>query len=337
MTGHRQLLCIVTPCYNEAEVVGAFYDALKPVLNALPDLDHRILFVDDGSEDATLEKLNELAAHDARVSVLSLSRNFGHQIALTAGLDIASGDAVLMMDCDLQHPPALLPQMVKLWREGNDVVSAVRQGTADSGFFKRVTSRLFYWSVNKLSDTRVVPGAADFCLLSRQAHEALLQLPERHRFLRGMVSWIGFPRALVPFTAPRRPAGCSKYSRLKMLALALNAIFSFSAAPIRFATHLGLGAIALSLLYLAYILFCFLSDRPPVHGWTSIIFVVAFLGGVQLAFIGVLGEYIGRIFEEVKQRPLSVLKQKPSPEAAARAAPAVDDRKQPRSDAVPLL
>jgi dolichol-phosphate mannosyltransferase len=192
------------------------------------------------------------------------------------------------------------------------VVSALRRGTTDSDLFKRFTSALFYWLVNKLSDTRIVPGAADFCLLSRQAHGALQQCPERHRFLRGMVSWIGFSRAFVPFEAPPRPAGRSQYSSLKMLGLALNAVFSFLIAPIRLAAHLGLGAISLSLLYLVYILFCFLFDRPLlVQGWTSIIFVVAFLGGVQLAFIGVLGEYTGRIFEEVKRRPLYLLKQRP--------------------------
>jgi len=312
MAETRPLLCVVVPCYNEAEVLGLFYDALKPALEALPDLAHRILFVDDGSEDGTLTQLNALAARDACVRVYSLSRNFGHQVALTAGLDAAQGDAVLLMDADLQHPPALIPQMVRRWRDGHDVVSALRQGTADSDPFKRFSSALFYWLVNRLSDTRIVPGAADFCLLSRRAHQALQRCPERHRFLRGMVSWIGFSRALVPFDAPPRPAGRSKYSSWKMLGLALNAVFSFSVAPIRLAAHLGLGAILLSLLYLVYILFCFLFDRPLlVQGWTSIIFVVAFLGGVQLAFIGVLGEYTGRIFEEVKGRPLYLLKQAP--------------------------
>lgn len=312
MAEARQLLCIVAPCYNEAEVISLFYKALKPVLQEIPDLDHRIIFVDDGSDDSTLTKLHDLAAQDPSVAVLSLSRNFGHQVALTAGLDAAKGDAIVMMDSDLQHPPTLIPGMVKLWREGHDVVSAVRKSTADSSIFKRMTSAAFYSLVNRLSDTRIVPGAADFCLLSHQAHQALQQCPERHRFWRGMVSWIGFSRAFVEFEAPPRPAGRSKYSNLKMLTLALDAVFSFSVVPIRLAAHLGLAAISLSLLYLLYILACFLFDRPLlVQGWTSIIFVVAFLGGVQLAFIGVLGEYIGRIFEEVKRRPLYILKQHP--------------------------
>jgi dolichol-phosphate mannosyltransferase len=325
------LLCVVAPCYNEAEAVGLFYEALKPVLASLPDLDHRILFVDDGSTDATGERLAALAQRDPRVQVVSLSRNFGHQIALTAGLDAAEGDAVLMLDADLQHPPELIPSMVQLWRAGHEVVSAVRQSTADSGVFKRLTSAAFYWLVNRLSDTPIVPGAADFCLLARQAHAALRQCPERHRFLRGMVSWIGFRRALVPFTAPPRRAGRTKYSRPRMWGLALNAIFSFSTTPIRLAAHLGLLAIGLSLLYLAYIVFSLLAGKPLVAGWTSIIFVVAFLGGVQLAFIGVLGEYIGRIFEEVKRRPLYVLKQAPSHAAARPFATAPEGPRPPSS------
>jgi dolichol-phosphate mannosyltransferase len=308
MAATGQRLCIVVPCYNEAEVVELFYQRLKPVLTGLSDLEHSIVFVDDGSQDDTLARLERIARQDPCVRVLALSRNFGHQVALTAGLDAADADAVLMMDADLQHPPECIPTMVQRWRQGYDVVSAVRQRTADSSLFKRLSSAAFYWLVNHLSDTPIVPGAADFCLLSRQAVQALRQCPERHRFLRGMVSWIGFARATVPFTAPPRPAGRTKYAPARMLALALDAIFSFSIKPIRWATHLGLGAVGLSLVYLAYILYCLLRGVQLVAGWTSIIFVVTFLGGVQLAFIGVLGEYIGRIFEEVKRRPLYLLK-----------------------------
>jgi dolichol-phosphate mannosyltransferase len=308
MAATGQRLCIVVPCYNEAKVVELFYQRLKPVLTGLSDLEHSIVFVDDGSQDDTLARLERIARQDPCVRVLALSRNFGHQVALTAGLDAADADAVLMMDADLQHPPECIPTMVQRWRQGYDVVSAVRQRTADSSLFKRLSSAAFYWLVNHLSDTPIVPGAADFCLLSRQAVQALRQCPERHRFLRGMVSWIGFARATVPFTAPPRPAGRTKYAPARMLALALDAIFSFSIKPIRWATHLGLGAVGLSLVYLAYILYCLLRGVQLVAGWTSIIFVVTFLGGVQLAFIGVLGEYIGRIFEEVKRRPLYLLK-----------------------------
>ena len=314
MLGETQSLCVVTPCYNEADVIELFYEKLKSVLRSLEGLQHLILFVDDGSQDATLERLNALAARDPAVRVYSLSRNFGHQIALTAGLDAARGDAVVMMDSDLQHPPALIPEMVRLWREGHDVVSAVRKATGKSGLFKRLSSRAFYGVINFLSDTRIVSGAADFCLLSRQAHRALRKLPERHRFLRGMVSWIGFRRAFLFFDAPDRPAGRSKYTLWRMLQLAFNATFSFSVTPIRMATQMGLVTIMLSLMYLGFVLTAYFLGWNLASGWASIVFLVTFLGGVQLAFVGILGEYIARIFEEVKHRPLYLFKQKPPAE-----------------------
>ena len=243
-TAASRRLCLVTPCYNEEQVLPLFYRAVKPVLDSIPGLDYRILFVDDGSSDRTLEVLDGLAAADGRVLVYSFLRNFGHQIALTAGLDMADGDAVLFMDSDLQHPPELIPRMVELWRAGNQVVSATRQQTAGASLMKRVTSDGFYWLINHLSDTHVVPGAADFCLLARPAYEALRGMPERHRFLRGMVSWIGFRRAYLPFVAPDRAAGTSKYTVRKMIRFAMDAVFSFSAAPMRLAGRLGLAIIA---------------------------------------------------------------------------------------------
>jgi dolichol-phosphate mannosyltransferase len=297
-------LCLVTPCYNEEEVLPLFYQALKPVLDSIADLDYRILFVDDGSSDRTLEVLDGLAAADSRVLVYSFSRNFGHQIALTAGLDMADGDAVLFMDSDLQHPPELIPRMVELWREGNQVVSATRQQTAGASLMKRLTSGGFYWLINHLSDTHVVPGAADFCLLARPAYEALRGMPERHRFLRGMVSWIGFRRTYVPFTAPSRAAGQSKYTVLRMVSFAMDAVFSFSATPMRLVGRLGMTIAAMGLLYLLYILGRYLLIRDLVPGWASLIAVVSILGGLQLLAIGISGQYLARIFEESKHRPL---------------------------------
>lgn len=333
MDRRNQLLSVVAPCYNEVGGIELFYDQLKAVLKTLPDLDHEILLVDDGSNDGTLEKLNALAQKDSRLFVYSLSRNFGHQIALTAGLEAAQGDVVIMMDSDLQHPPSLIPQMVKLWREGNDVVSAVRKHTAGSTLFKQLSSNLFYRLINLLSDTSIRNGAADFCLLSRAAHQSLLRFPERHRFLRGLVSWMGFRRAFVEFDAPARAIGSSKYTLMKMVKLAFQAIFSFSVIPIRLAAQIGLVTILLSLVYLVYILFCYFFRRDLVPGWASIIFVVTFLGGVQLAFVGLLGEYIARIFEEVKQRPIYLLKQNPK----SQGLPAAGRPEPKRSDAMPLL
>ncbi len=305
------LLSVVCPSYDESEVIGLFYSELSSVLQILEGLRYEIVFVEDGSSDGTLEKLNEVAKGDPRVRVFSLSRNFGHQVALSAGLDLARGDAVLMMDCDLQHPPSLIPQMVELWGQGYDVVSTVRTASRDASWLKRATSRAFYWAINRLSDTEVVAGAADYCLLSRRAVESLRRMPERHRFLRGMVSWIGFNRTFLPFEAPARAAGASKYSWTRMVALGLDAVFSFSTVPLKLATRIGLGVSAAGIVYLGYILVSFFLLGDLVEGWASILSAVLILGGVQLAFIGLIGEYLARVFEEGKRRPLYLLRQTP--------------------------
>ncbi len=305
------MLCVVVPCYNEEDVLAQFYVELKDVLLSLDDLDYRIIFVDDGSEDDTLEILNALASADERIGVYSLSRNFGHQIALSAGLDAARGDAVVMMDADLQHPPALIRKLIEEWRQGYDVVSAVREWTDEASFFKRLSSRAFYWLINHLGDTHVVTGAADFCLLSRRAHAALRGMPEKHRFLRGMVSWIGFRRALVPYRAPPRAAGLSKYTLWKMLSMAWDAVCSFSSAPMRLATRIGAAVVLLAGAYLVYVLTRYMTVGDLVPGWGSVISTVLIIGGMQLVFIGLIGGYLARVFEEVKRRPLYILKQAP--------------------------
>jgi dolichol-phosphate mannosyltransferase len=316
----KQLLCVVAPCYDEEQVVAAFHGRLKAVLTSLSDLDHRIVFVDDGSRDGTLERLGELAESDERVQVLALSRNFGHQAALSAGLAVAKGDAVVFLDSDLQHPPELITDMVERWRDGHDVVSAVRRRTADAPLLKNLGSRLFYWLIRRLSDTPIVPGAADYCLLSRRAHGALLRMPERHRFLRGMVSWIGFPRALVHYDAAARPAGASKSDLRRMFRLAVDAVFSFSVTPIRLMIRFGVVITLLGFSYLGYVLLRAVLLDDLVQGWGSLISVVLILGGLQLLFMGMIGEYLARVFEEVKQRPLYVLK-----EPSTRPGPGADD------------
>lgn len=319
----RKRLCIVCPCYNEAEAIGQFYQRLTEVLVTLHATDYRIQFIDDGSTDDTLAKLNEIAERDPRVTVYSLSRNFGHQVALSAGLDAAVGDAVIMMDSDLQHPPEVIPEMVDKWLEGSDIVSAIRTSTADSSLLKRATAGGFYWLMNRFGDTPIIPNAADFCLLSRRAHQALCAMPERHRFLRGMVSWIGFSRALVPYTAAARVAGQSKYTTRKMVNLALNACFSFSTAPIKLASRLGVFVVLFGFVYLAYIVARYLLLGDLVLGWGSLMCITLVLGGLQLVFIGLIGEYLARVFEETKRRPLYFFKQQPSDgqqETAASAA-----------------
>jgi len=306
-------VCIISPCFNEESVIGVFYRELKSEFDqsSLSKFQFRILFVDDGSSDSTLALLNDIASRDSTVTVLSLSRNFGHQIALSAGLDYASADAVILMDSDLQHPPKLIHQMVQLWKEGFDVVSAVRTQTADASPFKILSSSSFYRLFNFFSDTQILSGAADFCLLSARAHTALRSMPERHRFLRGMVSWIGFQRTTIAFSAPPRAAGTSKYTRTKMMKFAADAVFSFSARPIRLAARMGLMALAAAAVYFVYIMVKFFFYGHLVEDWASLIVVMLGLGGLQLLFIGLIGEYLARVFEESKRRPLYVLKQGP--------------------------
>jgi polyisoprenyl-phosphate glycosyltransferase len=316
----RYTLCVVAPCCNEADGIRQFYQQLRQMLATLPGCRYRIVLVDDGSSDATPQILEDLAREDSAVHVLTLSRNFGHQIALTAGLDAADGDAVIMMDSDLQHPPQLIPQMVARWREGADIVSAIRHATQGASWWKNATSGLFYRLINLLSDTYIVPGAADFCLLSRGAHRALLAVRERQRFLRGIVSWIGFNRTFIPFEAPPRFAGKTSYSLTKMIRLAMTAVVSFSSAPLRMATRLGLVLSAAGFVYLAYILIAWLVLEQIQPGWTSTICVILILGGVQLVFMGLLGEYLAVVYEEAKQRPLYLLKEP----AAERRPEAVD-------------
>jgi polyisoprenyl-phosphate glycosyltransferase len=308
----KKMLSVVCPCYNEEEVIGLFYTELKRVLEGLPDINHEIVLVDDGSRDKTLERLNELAGRDAAVKVVSFSRNFGHQMALTAGMDYARGDAVLMMDSDLQHPPALIPQMVEKWQAGADIVSCVRKDTADATLFKKVSSTGFYYVFNAMSDTKLPVGAADFCLMDRRVCLQLCQMPERHRFLRGMVAWVGFRREFIEYVASERAAGKSKYSLTKMLRFSAEALFSFTSEPLKMATRLGVVITILGLGYLAYIVLRAYLWHDTVQGWPSLISVVLILGGFQLTFTGLIGEYIARIFEEVKGRPPYVVKQAPA-------------------------
>ena len=294
----RLRLCVVSPCYNEAAGIRRFHAALAAVLDAQPGLEWTLVLVDDGSTDGTLAELNALAASDPRVIPCGLSRNFGHQVALTAGLDAADGDAVVMMDSDLQHPPELVPRLVERFRAGAEVVSAVRRRTAGVSWLKNLTADAFYALINQVSETPVVRGAADFVLLSRPAHAALRSMPERHRFLRGMVSWIGFRREFVPFDAPARTSGRSTYTFGRMARLGSDALFSFSTAPVRLATRLGFGVAACGVLYLAYIAWVVLVHPERVlPGWTSLMIVVLILSGVQIAFVGLIGEYVARIFD----------------------------------------
>jgi glycosyltransferase involved in cell wall biosynthesis len=313
----RPLVSIVSPCFDEAEVIGLFHRELCAVVDAIEGHDFELVYVDDGSADGTLDALNRIAEGDGRVRVCSFSRNFGHQIALTAGLDLAVGDAVVMIDSDLQHPPSLIPAMLAQWRAGVDVVSAVRVDTERASIFKKVASRGFYVVLNLLSTVRVPEGAADFCLLSRRTADTLRGMRERHRFLRGMISWAGYSRSFLPYTAPARAAGRSKYTLVKMLAMAFDAILSFSTAPIGLASRVGVLVVLLGFGYLVWNFVVAFRTGRWAPGWASLIAVVMVLGGTQILFTGLIGQYLARAFEELKGRPLYVLKQAP-PKPAAR-------------------
>ena len=295
-------LSVVIPAYNEEGCLRELYQRLSPVLRGT-GLDYEILFVDDGSTDATFRELRRLAEEDDCVSAVRLSRNFGHQAALTAGLALAKGKAVITMDADLQHPPELIPTLIEKWREGHEVVYTVRGETADSGLSKEMTASLYYRLLNFLSPIPIVPGAADFRLLDRKAVDALNAMPERARFFRGLVPWIGFRQTSVSFNAPERFSGETKYSFLKMFRLALHGILSLSAMPLRMATLVGAMVVVIGLLYGVYVVWTAFFNPESQQGWASIVLVALLLGGTQIFFMGVIGEYLARVFEEVKARP----------------------------------
>ena len=315
------VLSIIVPVYNEEQCLDAFHTELASAL-AKTGLRHEVIFVNDGSDDGTVRVLERLRDNDPTVSVVSLSRNFGHQIALTAGLDLAVGDAVITLDADLQHPPALIPKIVACWKAGAKVVQLVREDAEDAVGLKSWTSRAFYWLINTLSSTPVPPRAADFRLLDRNAVELLKSMKERHRFLRGMIGWLGLPEEIIIFTAPPRAAGRSKFTWRKMARLASDGIVSFSIVPLRAALWLGILSICVNAAYAAYILYMYFVHAMLIKGWASLILIVMFLGSIQLILLGIIGEYIGRTYEEVKNRPLYVIDKLLSRRNAATGGPA---------------
>ena len=297
-------LSVVVPAYNEEAVLEAFHARLAATLDRLP-LRSEILFVNDGSRDRTLALAEALRARDPRIAVLDLSRNFGKEIALTAGLHHARGDAVVVIDADLQDPPEVIPQLVAAWRErGADVVYAQRTSRPGEGPLKRGTAHLFYLLMQHVGRIHIPPDTGDFRLLSRRAVEALRDYPEQHRFMKGLFTWIGFDQVAVPYEREPRLAGASKWSWLRLLNLAIEGITSFTAAPLRFASILGLLIASVAFVDAVYIVYKTLRFGDPVAGYPSLMTAVLFLGGVQLTAIGILGEYLGRVFHETKRRPL---------------------------------
>jgi dolichol-phosphate mannosyltransferase len=303
----KPFVSVVIPVLNEEENVEALYDRLKELLDREASR-REIIYVDDGSIDGTVSKVTQLHAKDPTVKLVSLSRNFGHQLALTAGLDHAQGDVVVTMDADLQHPPDVIPKFLEKWREGYDVVSGVKTGAARRSWFVEMLAGIFYFFMKRLSDTAIDPQASDFRLFTRPVVLALRSMRESTRFLRGLVKWVGFRSITVPYEPAERFRGAPKYT-LRMLArLAGAGVFSFSVVPLRLATMTGLCVALLAAVYAAFALYARFVWRHVIEGWTSMILVVMFLGSLQLVFIGIVGEYLGRAFMEAKHRPLYLVR-----------------------------
>lgn len=304
----QERLSVVVPAFNEAEVLSSFHDRLSAVLQGLP-LQAEIVYVNDGSQDGTLDVMRNIAIGDRRVAIVDLSRNFGKEIALTAGLDHARGDAVVVIDADLQDPPELITELVRRWREGYDVVYAKRTARDGESGLKKLTAFAFYRLIQRASHVRIPQDTGDFRLLSRRAIEALGKLREQHRFMKGLFAWIGYPQVAVPYRREQRHAGKSKWNYWRLWNFALEGITSFTTAPLKMATYLGLVTAFAAFAYAAVIVYKTLAFGNPVHGYPSLMVVVLFLGGVQLITIGILGEYIGRMFDETKNRPLYLVQE----------------------------
>ncbi len=302
------LVSVVVPFFDEKENLEPLWREIREALDGA-GLDGEILFVDDGSRDGSHRVVETLHEKDPSVRLVRLSRNFGHQAALSAGLDLARGEAVITLDADLQHPPSLIPEMVRIWREeGAAVVNTVRDSMEGAGPLKRGASKLFYSLWKRLAEVEISPGTADFRLLDRAVVDALKRLPERRRFLRGLVSWLGFPQKEIRYEAPARHSGKSKYSIRKMVRLAVDGITSFSAAPLQLSALLGAAVTSLAFLYMVYA-FVQWARGAVQPGWSSLIAAVLLLGGVQLLALGVIGLYLGRVYNEVKARPVYVIQE----------------------------
>lgn len=303
---HPTAISIVVPVLNEEGNVRLLYEKLTEALRPLTPR-YEIIFVDDGSTDRTFSIIRSLHAEDPAVRGFSFSKNFGHQVALLAGMRQSRYEVVITMDGDLQHPPELIPALLAKYREGYDIVNTRRVDDASIGLFKKTSSRLFYRLINYLSDVRIEPAAADFRLMNRQSVEAFLDIPERDRFTRGLVSWLGFRQAIVDYQVQARASGRSKYSLRKMIRFGLNGITSFSARPLRISFYTGALISLAGLVYAIYAVVEFFSGQT-IPGWTSILLSLLIIGGVILINLGIVGEYMARIFNEVKNRPLYFIK-----------------------------
>jgi len=304
------LLSVVVPCANEQDVLPETHRQLTEALSKIEDLRFEIVYVDDGSRDATPHVLRRLQRSDERVRVVRLSRNFGHQVAITAGMEHAAGDAVVVIDADLQDPPEVIAAFVDQWRRGYEVAYGVRTERNGETAFKLCTAKVFYRLIARLSETEISLDTGDFRLMDRKVVDALLAMPERDRFIRGMVSWLGFSQVPVPYRRAARVAGKTKFSLFKMVRFATDGIVSFSTVPLRLASYLGFAVSGISIIGILIALYARLFGKDWVQGWTSLVIAVLFLGGVQLVCLGIIGEYVGRTYGESKRRPLYLVRER---------------------------
>ncbi|WP_019092642.1 glycosyltransferase family 2 protein [Komagataeibacter europaeus] len=302
------LISLVVPCYNESSAVIYFSETINPVLEKIPNTIWEIIFIDDGSNDDTLHYLMALAEQDSRYRIIELSRNFGKEAAMTAGIDEARGKAIVIMDADLQDPPELIEKMIQQWRQGAEVVVGKRVDRSSDNTLKRVTASWFYAAHNRLSSPKIPNNVGDFRLMDRCVVEALKQLPERQRFMKGLFAWVGFRTVILDYVRVSRSTGCSKFSGFALWNLALEGFTSFSTLPIRIWTYVGSFGAFLALLYGVYIVCRTLLFGNPVPGYSSLFFAVVLLGSVQIMSVGILGEYIGRIYIETKARPIYIVR-----------------------------
>ena len=302
-----QALTVVIAARNEEAALPLLHPRVQAALAGL-DLDCRVLYVDDGSDDGTWPLLKDIAERDPRVCLLRLSRNFGKELALTAGLDHAEGDAVIVLDADGQDPPELMPAFVAKWREGFDVVYGRRQQRTGDGWFRRATAAAFYRIMNRLSDVAIPEDAGDFRLLSRRVLDALAQARERQRFMKGLFAWVGFRQCEISYERQPRLAGKSKFSVWRLWNFAIDGVTGFSTLPLRLATYLGVITASVAFAYGAWVIAKTLLWGDPVRGWPSLMVAVLFMGGIQLVALGIIGEYLGRLYVEAKQRPLYLVR-----------------------------
>ena len=301
------MLSVVVPCFNEEESIIECHKQLTQVLGAM-SVPYELLFVDDGSRDTTLAHLISLQGMDPHVVICALSRNFGHQQAVTAGLEIASGDAVIIIDADLQDPPSVIPQMCQLWQQGYEVVYGVRQSRSGESTFKLLTAKMFYRLINRMADVDIPLDTGDFRLIDRRVVDVMAKMPERHRLLRAMCTWVGFRQVGLSYERSARFAGSTKYPFKKMIRLALDGIVSFSTVPLRMLSVVGLSAASLAFVGSLYAVYVRLFTHQWVRGWATVFIAMLFLSGLQILSLGIMGEYLGRVYTEAKQRPLFIVR-----------------------------